>query len=165
MQLAFIMDKHTSECVVATLDKLEFSHGKELFHSVFPVILTDNGHEFTDIAGIERSVFDGKLRCKLFFCEPNRSDEKAECETNHKLIRDIIPKGTSLEPFMQSDISLMMNHINSYKRKSLLGKCPYDIASSILPEDFFILLGLCCILPEDVNLTPKLLYKKKRKND
>lgn len=161
MQLALIMQEHTSGCVIAALDKLETSLGKELFANVFQVILTDNGHEFTDIENMERSCFDNGLRTRIFFCEPNRSDEKAECETNHKLIRYVIPKGSSLEPFSQLHISLMMNHINSYKRKSILGKCPYDVARAMLPEDFFALLGLESVPAEEVNLTPDLLHNTK----
>ena len=126
---------------------------------MFSLILTDNGHEFTDILGMERSIFGGK-RTKIFFCEPNRSDEKGNCENNHKYIRYIIPKGYSLEPYSQMDISIMMNHINSFKRKSIYGRSPYEMAMAVLPSDFFILLGLEIISPEKVILTPSLLSQK-----
>ncbi len=160
MQLAFIMSYHTAACVVYVLDMIEESLGKELFSQMFPLILTDNGHEFTDIAGMERSIYGGK-RTKIFFCEPNRSDEKGSCENNHKYIRFIIPKGTSLEPFNQADISKMMNHVNSFKRKSIFGKSPYELAQNVLPEDFFILLGLELIPPTEIILNPTLLTTKK----
>lgn len=156
MQIAVMLAEHTSACVVYGLDVLETMLGPELFRECFPLILTDNGHEFADIAGIERSINGGK-RTALFFCEPNRSDEKGAAENNHKYIRYVIPKGTSMEPFNQSHISLMMNHINSYKRKSLGGKCPYEIARMMMPEDFFGLLGLEQLPPDGLNLTPSLL--------
>ena len=158
MQLALIMDSQNSTNVVATLDKLEVTLGKELFNTVFPLILTDNGSEFADIEGMERSVYGGK-RTEIYFCEPRRSDQKGACEKNHTHIRYIIPKGTSLEPFTQMDISLMMNHINSYFRKSLHGKCPYDIARQMLPDDFFLLLGLETIQPDNILLKPALIKK------
>ena len=158
LQLVFIMDEQTSENVIRVLDMIEETLGKELFRFLFSVILTDNGHEFTNISGMERSIYGGK-RTKIFFCEPNRSDEKGHCENNHKYIRYIIPKGTSLEPYNQSDISLMMDHINSYKRKSLFGKSPYEAAKSVFPEDFFLLLGLELVPPEQVTLQPRLLKK------
>ncbi len=158
LQLVYILMEHTSACVIEMLDRIEYSIGTELFKNVFPLILTDNGHEFMDIEGMERSINGGK-RTMVFFCDPNRSDEKGACENNHKLIRTIIPKGTSMDSFMQSDITLMTNHINSYCRKSLYGKCPYDMAMKILPEDFFIFLGLEKIPADEVILKPSLLKK------
>lgn len=158
MQLAFIMDEHNSKNVVATLDKIELTLGKELFQKAFPLILTDNGHEFTDISGMERSIYGGK-RTTVYFCEPCRSDQKGHCEKNHTHIRYVIPKGHSLEPFTQKDISLMMDHINSYYRKSLHGKCPYDVARIFFPQDFFLLLGLETVPSDKICLKPSLLQK------
>ena len=159
MQLYFIMPYHTSECVVATLDKIEEAIGTELFRELFPLILTDNGHEFWDMEGMERSITTG-LRTRIFFCEPNRSDQKGACENNHKLFRCIVPKGTSIDGYMQSDMTLAANHINSYRRKSLFGMSPYEQAMQYLPEDFFILLGLEKISAENVLLKPTLLNSK-----
>ena len=158
LQLAIILNEHTSECVVSALDMIEESLGKDLFSVVFPLILTDNGHEFADIEGIERSIYGGK-RTKVFYCEPNHPEQKGGCEKNHEFIRYVIPKGKSLQPYSQQDISLMMNHINSYKRKDLYGKSPYEAASALFPEDFFILLGLEPIDPKKVNLSPSLILK------
>ena len=133
------------------------------------MILTDNGSEFADVAGIERSAFDPKLkRTHVFYCEPNRSDEKASCENNHRLIRDVIPKSTSLVPYTQEDISLMMNHINSYCRKKSFGRCAYDLAMEVFPEEFFDLLGLYKIPANEVMLKPQLLkdaYDKAKNRD
>ncbi len=160
MQISIIMDNQTTVEVVKALDKIEEALGsREIFNKYFGIILTDNGHEFADIKLMERSIYGGK-RTKVFFCEPNRSDEKAECETNHKLIRRVIPKGTSLESFNQFDITLMMNHINSYKRNELVGKSPYEMARFMMPpdfDDFCIVLGLEEIPADKVILTPKLL--------
>lgn len=156
MQLYFALEVHNSASVVEMLDRIEEALGKELFASCFPVILTDNGKEFSDINGMEKSIYGG-TRTKIFFCEPNRSDQKSQCETNHKLLRRIIPKGTTIESFMQADMTLATNHINSYVRKSLFEKSPYDLATDILPNDFFILLGLEQIPAKEVLLTPDLL--------
>ena len=156
LQLAFVLNEHTSKCVVEALDMIEESLGSELFKEMFPLILTDNGHEFEDIDGIERSIFGGK-RTTVFFCEPRHSEQKGSCEKNHELIRYVIPKGTSLEPYSQPDITLMMNHVNSYIRKELHGKSPYDVVKAMFPEDFFILLGLEQIPPTEVHLKPSLL--------
>ena len=155
-QLGMMLNKHTSADVVDALDKIEMIIGTDMFRECFPLILTDNGHEFADIDGMERSINGGK-RTMIFFCEPNRSDEKGACENNHKYMRYVIPKGTTIEPLDQSAVNLMMDHVNSFCRRSLMGKCPFDMAENILPRDFFALLGLEKIPPEDVNLTPDLL--------
>ena len=60
-------------------------------------------------------------------------------------------------PYSQMDISQMMNHINSYKRKALFGKSAYDLAMSVLPYEFFILLGLEVIPAEKILLKSSLL--------
>lgn len=162
MQLAFILNEHSSEAVINCLDMIEETLGTDLFMQMFPLILTDNGHEFLKREEMERSfLVPGLNRTIIFYCEPNRSDEKGHCEKNHTHIRYVIPKGTSLEPFTQSDISLMMNHINSYYRKSLFGQTPYAVAKNMFPEDFFIFLGLEEIPPEEVILKPSLLNHSK----
>ncbi len=155
LQIAIILNEQTSECVVEALDKIEETLGEKLFKKVFPLILTDNGTEFSNISAMETSKV-GFKRTKIFFCDPNRSEQKGTCENHHKMIRYCIPKGTSLKPFNQADISLMMNHINSYKRKALFGRSAYEFAKGLLPEDFFILLGLIEIDSDKIILNPTL---------
>lgn len=157
MQLAFWMKEKTAYNVVSVLDYLEGLLGTEMFTAIFPVILTDNGTEFTDIVGMETSLYSKDKRTKIFFCDPNRSDQKGSCENHHKFIRYIIPKGTALADYNQSEITLMMNHINSYKRKALFGKSAYDMAYAVLPHEFFERLGLQPIPPEKINLTTRLI--------
>ena len=47
------------------------------FFQLFPVILTDNGGEFARVDDIEMNV---RGESKLFFCDPNRSDQKGRIE-------------------------------------------------------------------------------------
>ena len=101
----FKLKEHTSECVKELFDSLEKKLGKELFAIGFPLILTDNGHEFSDIDGLENSLFGGK-RTRIFFCEPNRSDQKIT----------ILPKGAYFKSLTAYDALLITNHINSYSK-------------------------------------------------
>ena len=71
-------------------------------------------------------------------------------------------KGTSLKDYNQGDVTLMMNHINSYRRKKALGKSPYDICMDVFPKRFFDALGLHRIPDDDVTLKPSLLRKRLR---
>ena len=107
---------------------------------------------------MERSVFNSNVkRTHIFFCQPNRSDEKGSCENNHRIVRDIFPKGKSLAGFTQEEVTLAFNNINSYRRNSQFGKCPYELAIQIFPAEFFELLGLYQIKDTEVELTPKLI--------
>ena len=75
------------------------------------------------------------------------------------MIRRILPKGTSFDHLTQSDINLMMSHINSYKRKKLGNQSPYQLFSFFYGEDLLAKLHIHQISPNNINLTPKLLNK------
>lgn len=163
MQFGFYLEKKDYIHVVDTFDTIEQVLGTELFQMMFPIILTDNGVEFDDIIGMERSMFDSKIkRTHIFYCEPNRSDQKGACENNHKRVRDIFPKGKPLAGFTQDEVTLAFNNINSYRRNSQFGKCPYELARQMFPEEFFDLLGLYQIKDTEVELTPKLIKKHRQ---
>lgn len=85
--------------------------------------------------------------------------QKGACEVNHELIRRIIPKGTSLDNYTQDDIFLMMDHINSYKRKKLNNRSPYDAFSFYYGEDVLKRLACKPVAAENIILKPRLLKK------
>ena len=70
-----------------------------------------------------------------------------------------LPKGTDLDSFSQKDISLMMDHINSYKRKKLNDRSPYETFSFYYGEEVLKLLGCTPVAAEDILLKPSLLKK------
>ena len=127
------------------------------FSQLFPVILTDNGGEFARVDDIEMDV---RGECKLFFCDPNRSDQKGRIEKNHTLIRDILPKGTSFDNLTQEDINLVCSHVNSIKRAALNGKSAYELFAFTYGEEIPKLLGISKIPAEDVCQSSKLLQHK-----
>ncbi len=71
------------------------------FHLLFDVILTDNGTEFSNPTAIE-SLDDNGIHPHVFYCEPNRSDQKGSCENDHSNFRRIVSKGTNIESCAQS---------------------------------------------------------------
>ena len=127
------------------------------FFQLFPVILTDNGGEFARVDDIEMDV---RGESKLFFCDPNRSDQKGRIEKNHTLIRDILPKGTSFDNLTQEDINLVCSHVNSVKRAALNGKSSYELFAFTYGEEIPKLLGISKIPAEDVCQSSKLLQHK-----
>ena len=127
------------------------------FFQLFPVILTDNGGEFARVDDIEMDV---RGESKLFFCDPNRSDQKGRIEKNHTLIRDILPKGTSFDDLTQENINLVCSHVNSVKRAALNGKSAYELFAFTYGEEIPKLLGISKIPAEDVCQSSKLLQHK-----
>ena len=127
------------------------------FFQLFPVILTDNGGEFARVDDIEMDV---RGESKLFFCGPNRSDQKGRIEKNHTLIRDILPKGTSFDNLTQEDINLVCSHANSVKRAALNGKSAYELFAFTYGEEIPKLLGISKIPAEDVCQSSTLLQHK-----
>ena len=127
------------------------------FFQLFPIILTDNGGEFARVDDIEMDV---RGESKLFFCDPNRSDQKGRIEKNHTLIRDILPKGTSFDNLTQEDINLVCSHVNSVKRAALNGKSAYELFVFTYGEEIPKLLGISKVPAEDVCQSSKLLQHK-----
>ena len=157
--LAFLRDANDSQSVIAVIDELCLKLGKERFFSLMPLILTDNGSEFSNPRAIE---FDRQQnrRTHLFYCDPSAPGQKGSAEKNHEFIRYVLPKGTSFNDLTQADISLLMNHINSYTRESLGNKCPYDMFQFLYGETILSLLGCHKIEPNEVTLTPALLKRQ-----
>lgn len=156
--LAFLRDANTAKSVADVFNYLYSLLGRERFIKLFPVILTDNGSEFSDPTKIE---FDenGERRTYIFYCDRNRSNQKGNIEVNHEFIRRISPKGVSFDSRTQDDINLMMSHINSYKRKRLNDQSPFSAFSLFYGKDIPRLLGIKEIEPDSIVLTTKLFKK------
>lgn len=80
-------------------------------------------------------------------------------EVNHELIRRILRKRTSFDDLTQEEINRMMNHINSYKRKKLNNRSPYETFSFYHGEEIMRKLGCEPVAPGDILLIPSLLKK------
>lgn len=92
--IAFKRDFNDSKSVTDIFNDIYDRLGANQFRKLFPVILTDNGSEFSNPAAIE---FDdnGKRRTRIFYCHPSSSYEKGSYEVTHELLRRIVPKGKS----------------------------------------------------------------------
>lgn len=102
--------------VVETIDRLERKWG-DMFTKVFRSITVDNGVEFSDYEGLERSVLhEGEKRTFAFYCHPYSSWERGSNENNNRLIRRHIPKGEDFDEKQDRDIEYIENWINNYPR-------------------------------------------------
>jgi len=136
--------------------KSQFVYENLNFGDVFPLLLTDNGGEFSNIFAIENDVKCMK-ETSMFFCDPYKSSQKPRVEKNHTLFRDIVPKGESFDGFTQQTVNLIFSHINSVKRKIYNGKTPFELFSFMYGEKIATMLGIDYIPATDVVQSPKLL--------
>ena len=158
LMLAFIRDNNTAKSVTEIFEWLYEQLGHEAFTNLFQVILTDRGSEFTNPLAIEFNK-DNERRTHIFYCDPQRSDQKGGCEVTHEMIRRVLPKKTSFDNLTQDDITLMMSHINSYNRKKLNNQSAHQLFSFINGGDILDKLGIKSIPANEINLTPLLLKK------
>ena len=116
-ELIFAMERQTACNVVACLDKLERTYGDK-FSQVFKSITMDNGAEFSDVAGIERSIYSGK-RTSTYYCHPYCSSERGSNERLNREIRRLVPKGTDLSKYTVADVKRIERWVNTYPRMIL----------------------------------------------
>lgn len=155
LQLAFLRTANDSLSVIDIFEKLYLGLRPDIFMDLFPVLLADNGSEFSNPKAIE-SDRQGNRRTRIFYCNPGAPYQKGSCENNHEMIRRCIPKGVDLGQYTQKQITLMMSHINSYARPNLGNKSPYDVFAFQYGEGILKAFGLQKIPADEIVLTPKI---------
>ena len=155
--LAFLRNRNNSQSVIDCFNFLDALLGRQIFMMLFPVILADNGSEFSNPAAIEFAP-DGLRRTRLFYCDPMSPYQKPRVEQNHTYIRRILPKGSSFDSLTQHDIDLVMSHVNSCKRTALNGRSPFQAFSLLYGEQVLNLFPYKFLDPKDIVLRPSLLH-------
>lgn len=85
--LAFLRDANTSASVIEVINLLDKVLGTKTFDRLFPVILTDNGSEFSNPKEIQQREMVPCKRSNIFYCDLSNLYQKGACEANHELIR------------------------------------------------------------------------------
>lgn len=159
MMLAFIRDHNDSASVIRIFEELYETLGRDRFMKIFKVCLADNGSEFSNPGALEYDR-EGRRRTNVFYCDPQAPFQKGSAERNHEFIRCFLPKGEDMSPYLQEDITTMMDNINSYRRASLADKCPYDVFTYFYGEEYLQLLCLRRIEPNAVVLNRSVFRKE-----
>ena len=141
-----IKDK-TCQSVVGALDLLEEKMGSENFCKFFKSITFDNGTEFRDIEGMEKSSKTKGKRLQTFYANPYHSWERGSNENSNRLIRRYFPKGTDFENITQETINLVVNKINYSKRHCLANNSSVEEIKKTDDEIFNIISLLDCSNP------------------
>ena len=156
LQLSFLRKANDSRSVIDIFNHLYEVLGEELYKKLFPILLADNGTEFSNPEALEKDD-KGNLRSRVFYCDPSAPGQKGACENNHEFIRKVIPKGTDIGLYSESQIAKMMNHINSYGRPELGDKSPFEMFAFYYGSNVLDLLGVKQISPNEIILKPDLL--------
>ena len=160
--LAYKLSSQTISEVTDKMNNLKQLLGYELFHKIFPIILTDNGKEFKRPDLIEYNGPD-VIKTNIFYCDARRSDQKGSCEVAHEYIRRFIKQGIDFDDYSDDDILLMMNHINNTKREKLDGDTPFNKMVEIIGIENIKKLGFYYINSKDIILNPSLFKNDNNK--
>lgn len=117
-ELIFKMKEKSQHEVIKALNRLERKHGGR-FKKLFQTITVDNGTEFLDYDGIEKSLFSKKKRTQVYFAHSYSSWERGTNENINKMIRRFIPKGADISLYSEEDIKRIETWINNYPRRIL----------------------------------------------
>lgn len=158
--MAYKLNSQTTSEVTDKINMLKQVLGYEMFHKLFPLILTDNGKEFKRPDLIEDNGPD-VIDTKVFYCDARRSDQKGSIEVTHEYIRRFIEQGTDFDFYSQEDILLMMNHINNTKREKLNGNTPFNLLVEKFGIDTINKLGFYFINSKEIILNPSLFNTNK----
>lgn len=138
------------------LESVKKKLGDSLFKRFFSVILTDRGTEFTDVERMEA------LGCRVFYCDPMQSCQKARVENKHSLLRTMLPKMCDLKALgldSQEKLDRVMSHLNSYPIQSLHLKTPWQWTQFLEGQELLERLGLKEIPYKDLQMNPHVLQK------
>ena len=158
LMLAFLRDRNDAGSVKDVFDALFARLGEKRFREMFPVLLADNGTEFSSPDGIERCA-DGRKRTSLFYCNPYASYEKPHVENNHENLRKILPKGTGFDDLTQEDIDLALCHVNSMRRRGYRDRTAIERFAERFGQKALELVGLRPVPDREVCLLPALLKR------
>ena len=114
-ELIFKMPNRKAATVVHFVNKLEKRIGKN-FRKLFKSITVDNGVEFSNFEGLEKSIYGGK-RTSVYYCHPYTSCERGSNERLNREIRRLIPKGIDLSTISDKRIKAVEAWVNNYPRE------------------------------------------------
>ena len=160
-QFGILLPINSDRIVVDSLMDLRRRISNQKWKDIFSIILCDNGFEFNNLPDLEFDSITGELLSKVFYTDPYRSNQKAECERNHEYFRMILPKHNSFNSLTQDKVNLMFSHINCTYRPSMPGVRPYDLALQIFGKEFLDIIGITEIKPDDIKLYKSLIKKLK----
>lgn len=130
-EIIFKVKSGEARHVVAALDRLERKLG-DMFYIMFRSITVDNGSEFSDLEGMERSCRGKGRRTTIYYCHPYSSWEKGTAERQNGMIRRRYPKGTNFSKVPARELQDLADWLNHYPRKIFGFHCAATITEASL---------------------------------
>lgn len=115
------MKNKKASSTVHALNMLERKYGSKVFREKFKTITCDNGVEFLDSKGIEKSRYTKGSRTTVYYCHPYSSWERGTNENINRMIRRFFPKGINFDEVTKKQVETVEAWINNYPRKILGG--------------------------------------------
>lgn len=134
LELIIKIPDRSAKSVKQAIDRIEQQLGSRRFREVFLSITFDNGSEFSDVKGLERSALTKGKRTALYFAHPYCSYERGTNENHNGIIRRFLPKGTDFTCVAQLRIRDIQHWMNSYPRKILNGLTPWEAFKEAFPS-------------------------------
>lgn len=160
LMLAYKINRKTQEEIIKVLDLLEETL-KRYFYILFKKGLPDNGVEFLNYNGIEKSIY--KLlekRFQVHYTHTYAPYEKPHIENNHILLRWLIKKGFDITLLSADDILDIINRLNNYPRPKKNYKTPLQLLEESLGTEILTLLNLHHIPIEKLNMKDMRIKKE-----
>lgn len=154
--IGFIHTEKTSASMASTLNKLQ-EILQDNFYTHFSLLLTDRGSEFGKFELFENNYETNESRGHIFYCDPQRPNQKPHVENNHNFVRKILPNKRKMDKLTQDDINLMFSHINSAPKANHGGKTPYEVFLYFYEDKVLKKLNIQKIEKDMVTLKPYLL--------
>lgn len=131
------MKDRTAASVRRALNMLEKRFGRRKFKEKFKTITVDNGVEFLNSEGIEKSRFSKGNRTTIFYCHPYSSWERGTNENINRMIRRFFPKGIDFDTVSKKEVQRVENWINNYPRKILGGLSSNRFRENMMQQGSF----------------------------
>ncbi len=170
--LAVYHEEKTAAAMANGVDIIEQMLGRQLFESLFTVLIPDRGSEFEKPESLELRK-DGSQRTRVFYCDPMASWQKPHVEGKHVEYRYILPKKSDLHKLgltSQKQLNLVLSHLNSRTLDSTIGigkQTPFQFARFFYPDlvDRMFEFGIDEVDGNYVTLKPYLLNEKRRNEE
>ena len=109
--------------VIRAINGLERRLGTRKFRKEFKSITVDNGSEFLNWRGIEKSCLSltSKPRTQVYFCDSYSSWQRGTNEQTNGMLRMWFPKGSAITDFSVKEVLAAQDWLNDYPRKVLNG--------------------------------------------